>query len=71
MSDYQEVSQLRKLSGPLYNVKGWIKFAGIMLIIGGALQVFTIWGIIIAWIPIWMGVIVISASNFLQKAYEQ
>lgn len=66
----QETSQLKRLSEPLYRVKGWIKFAGVMTIISGAFQVISIWGILIAWLPIWMGVLLISASNFIGKAYE-
>ncbi len=48
----QETSQLKRLSEPLYRVKGWIKFAGVMTIISGAFQVISIWGILIAWLPI-------------------
>ncbi len=66
----QAMSQLRKISDPLYKVKGWIKFAGIMTIISGALQILSIWGILIAWLPIWMGVLLVSSSNLLTKAYE-
>jgi hypothetical protein len=54
---------------PLYQVKGWIKFAGIMTIIGGAAQVLSLWGIIIAWLPIWMGVLLVSSANLLEQAY--
>ncbi|HDG67735.1 MAG TPA: hypothetical protein ENG11_01140 [candidate division Zixibacteria bacterium] len=43
--------------------KGWLKFIGIMMIIGGALEALSIVGIIIAWLPIWMGVILIQAAN--------
>ena len=43
--------------------KGWLKFIGIMMIIGGALEALSIVGIIIAWLPVWMGVILIQAAN--------
>jgi hypothetical protein len=42
---------------------GWAKFMGIMTIIGGCLQVLTIIGIVIAWLPIWMGVILTKAGT--------
>ena len=42
---------------------GWAKFIGIMTIIGGCLQVLTIIGIVIAWLPIWMGVILTKAGT--------
>jgi len=41
---------------------GWMKFMGIMTIIGGCLQVLTIFGIVIAWLPIWMGVVLTKAG---------
>jgi len=43
--------------------KGWLKFIGIMMIIGGALEALSIVGIIIAWLPIWMGIILMQAAN--------
>jgi hypothetical protein len=42
---------------------GWAKFIGIMTIIGGCLQVLTIFGIVIAWLPIWMGVVLTKAGS--------
>ena len=43
--------------------KGWLKFIGIMMIIGGALEALSIVGIVVAWLPIWAGVILIQAAN--------
>ncbi len=43
--------------------KGWLKFLGIIAIISGAINVLTVVGIIYAWIPIWIGVIMLQASN--------
>ena len=42
---------------------GWMKFMGIMTIIGGCLQALTIFGIVIAWLPIWMGVVLTKAGS--------
>ena len=42
---------------------GWLKFMGIVNIISGALTVLSIWGIIIAWLPIWLGILLFQASN--------
>jgi hypothetical protein len=42
---------------------GWAKFMGIMTIIGGCLQVLSIFGIVIAWLPIWMGVVLLKAGS--------
>jgi len=47
----------------LSSMKGWLKFLGILSIIGGAFQALTIIGIIFAWLPIWMGVILYQAGD--------
>ncbi len=47
---------------------GWLKFFGIVNIIAGGLQALTIVGIIIAWIPIWIGVVAMQAASFAEKA---
>jgi len=42
---------------------GWLKFIGIVSIIGGGLQALTIVGIVIAWLPIWMGILLLQAGS--------
>lgn len=42
---------------------GWMKFMGIMTIIAGCLQALSIFGLVIAWLPIWMGVILTKAGS--------
>ena len=44
-------------------MKGWIKFLAIVWIICGGLYALTIIGIIVAWIPIWLGTILLKVSN--------
>ena len=39
-----------------------MKFIGIMSIIGGCLQALSIVGLVIAWLPIWMGVVLTKAG---------
>ena len=43
--------------------KGWLKFLGILSIIYGALYALTIVGIIFAWMPIWVGIIMVKAGG--------
>jgi len=64
-----QASAVKRMIEPLYRAKGWIKFAGIMSIIYGAMNVLSVVGIIIAWLPIWMGIVLVSASKFIDKAY--
>jgi hypothetical protein len=42
---------------------GWMKFMGIMTIIGGAINALSIVGILWAWIPIWLGVVLTQAGS--------
>lgn len=52
-------------------MKGWLKLLGIVQIVAGILQALTIVGIIWAWLPIWMGVILNSAGNKAQEFAEK
>ncbi len=47
---------------------GWMKFIGILSIIGGALSALSIVGIIIAWLPIWMGIVLFQAGSAASAA---
>jgi hypothetical protein len=46
----------------------WMKLLGVISIIQGVFAVFTIWGIVIAWLPIWLGVILFRAANEAEMA---
>lgn len=65
-----EEAILTRVAEPLYRAKGWMKFAGVLVIIQGVLAILSIWGIIICWLPIWMGILLCSASNHVRTAYE-
>ena len=56
-----EVEQ--KVTTNCKDMNGWIKFLGIAYIVSGGVTALTIFGIIIAWLPIWLGVILLKASN--------
>ncbi len=63
-------SVLQQMLEPLYRAKGWLKFVGVLSIIQGVLSILSIWGILICWLPIWLGVILFSAANQLERAFE-
>lgn len=56
-------------------MKGWLKLLGIVQIVVGILQAVTIIGILFAWLPIWLGIILNGAANkaqdYLEKGDEQ
>jgi len=47
--------------------KGWIKFIGIVLIVMGAIYGLTIIGLVVAWLPIWMGIILTNAAKHIES----
>lgn len=61
-------SSVNDLAQPLASGKGWMKFVGIMFIIQGALTALTIVGILIAWLPIWIGVLLMQSASALERA---
>jgi hypothetical protein len=65
----EEQTQLvREISLPLFQVKGWLKLLGVVMIVQGILTAFTIIGIIFAWLPIWLGVLLFQAASATEAA---
>ncbi|KGI78465.1 DUF5362 domain-containing protein [Oleiagrimonas soli] len=60
---------VRELSTPLAGAKGWMKFLGIMFIIQGVFTALSIVGILIAWLPIWIGVLLNQSAGALERAH--
>ncbi|HET7650190.1 MAG TPA: DUF5362 family protein [Gammaproteobacteria bacterium] len=48
--------------------KFWMYLIGILMIIGGAAEALTIVGIVIAWLPIWLGILLCMAASALGEA---
>ena len=65
-----DAPMVKEIAGPLYEAKGWMKFLGVLMIIYGALMVLTIWGIIICWLPIWMGILLLNAGKGVETAFQ-
>ena len=61
---------ISRIAEPLYQAKGWMKFVSVLAIIQGIVTIFSIWGILVCWIPIWMGAVLCSASNQVRIAFE-
>lgn len=59
------------LSEPLFRAKGWMKFIGVLMIIYGVLTALTIVGIVIAWLPIWIGVLLFQSAGLVERAHGQ
>ncbi|WP_298635653.1 DUF5362 family protein [uncultured Umboniibacter sp.] len=60
---------LQALSSPLYSARGWLKFIGVMFIINGVLTALSVVGIIFAWVPIWLGILLFQIAGASEQAY--
>lgn len=67
----QEEMMVRELMQPLKNATGWIKFLGVVLIVYGIIMAISIVGLLIAWLPIWLGVLLMRAAKNTNMAYYQ
>ena len=61
----------RAIIEPLFRAKFWMQLIGIMMIISGVLTALSIIGILVAWIPIWAGVVLMQAAGALDRAYNR
>ncbi len=60
---------IRDLSQPLFRAKGWMKLVAVMMIIYGVLTALSIVGILIAWLPIWIGVVLFQSASAIEEAH--
>lgn len=58
---------IQEISAPLLKARLWIMIIGIISIISGIASAFSIIGIVIAWLPIILGVFLIQTSLLLKK----
>ena len=70
LSKNDGLCDLKDLSAILYSGRKWIKFVGIGTIIIGVFVALTLVGLLFAWLPIWMGVLLIKVANRMEFAYE-
>ena len=64
----QETQLVQQLSIPIFQARGWLKFLGVLYIISGVGSALSIVGIIFAWLPIWMGVLMFQAGSSIAPA---
>lgn len=59
---------LARLLVPAYEAKGWLKLLGAVAIIIGGIQALTIIGIVVAWLYIWVGILLWQAGERAEEA---
>jgi hypothetical protein len=70
MSQDAGVVDIRGVIEPLYRGKFWMQLLGVVSILYGVLLAITIVGLIVAWIPIWAGVVLMQAVSASSRAFE-
>ena len=60
---------VRQVSEPIYQSAGWLKFLGVLSILYGALTALSIVGILVAWLPVWMGVLLYQVATLADEAH--
>jgi hypothetical protein len=60
---------VQRIGLPMHQSKGWLKLLGIISILSGALVALTIVGVVIAWLPIWLGVLLYQSADLADRAY--
>ncbi len=63
ISAQDQTKLLNDLKISALNMSGWLKFVGIVTIIGGIITALSIIGILMAWLPIWLGVLLWQAGS--------
>jgi hypothetical protein len=59
---------VQDLQNSALKMTGWLKFVGIVTIVSGALAALSVIGIVFAWIPIWLGVLLMQAAARAENA---
>ena len=66
MEDHTQI--IKNVSEPLSQAKIWMKLMAVMLFLSAISAVLTLWGVLIAWLPIWLGVLLWQAANKAEDA---
>ena len=61
---------VRDLSLPLYRARDWLRLMGVLMMIAGAVYALSLVGIVIAWLPIWMGVLLFRTAGAVEQAHQ-
>ncbi len=59
---------MRRIGQDLFRATGWMKLLGVLMIVYGVLAALTIVGILIAWLPIWAGILLLQAATAADRA---
>lgn len=63
-----EQNLIREISFSLSRHAGWIQFLGLALIVYGVITALSIVGLVVAWLPFWMGLLLLKAAGKARAA---
>lgn len=66
MEDQSQI--IKNVAEPLSQARFWMKLMAVMLMLSALGAVITIWGIVFAWLPVWLGVLLWQAANSAEDA---
>jgi hypothetical protein len=66
-----EPLQINSLIFPLYQSLFWVRLFAACLVFYGALITVTGIGVLVAWIPIWIGMLLLLAAKAISLAYKE
>jgi hypothetical protein len=62
-------NRTRETSAPLFEARGWMRFLGVLCILQGAWMAATFYGLIVAWLPVWTGILLFQAAGAAGRAH--
>jgi len=63
MEMYNPEAVMNQLRGIAGHTAGWLKFLGVVNMAYGVLAALSILGLLVCWIPIWMGILLFQAGS--------
>jgi hypothetical protein len=70
MNEQTSNMDIRSIIEPLHRGKFWMQLLAVVSILYGVLLALTIVGLIVAWIPIWAGVVLMQAAGASSRAFQ-
>ena len=59
---------VQRVIRPINQARGWMKLLAVMMFISGGLAAITIIGLVVAWLPIWMGYLLWKSAKTAENA---
>ncbi len=62
-------NQTRETSAPLYEARNWMKLLAVASFLAGLWLVASLVGIVVAWLPLWAGILILQSARAAEKAH--